>query len=79
MNDDYDDVGDRDEDFILKEDAKEQTVEAIANAINEFLYSISVGNSLQIAFERAVDGEATTALSVPSNVVILVNGEVRTP
>ena len=65
-------VYEREEDLINKDDAKEQAIDFAAKAINEFLYSISVGNSPQIAFERAVDGETATGLYVPSNLRIEV-------
>jgi len=43
-----------------------------AMAINDFLHSMSVGNNANVAFERAVDGDATSGLQMPSNICVQV-------
>lgn len=46
--------------------------DAVAVAINDFLYQISLGYTPKVAFERAVNGETRTALRTPSNLRIEV-------
>lgn len=58
------------EDCVLKEDAEEMAVAASALAINEFLAQLALGYAPSVAFERAIDGGATTALRIPSNLHI---------
>ena len=57
---------------MLKKDAEELAVTESAIAINEFLYHLSFGNTPEVAFERAVDGETNIRLRRPSNVDLVV-------
>ena len=57
---------------ILKEDAEELAVLESALTVNEFLYQLSLGNTPEIAFERAVDGETDICVRVPGNLRIVL-------
>lgn len=52
---------------MLNEDAEELAVTKSALAINEFLYRLSIGETPEIAFERAVDGDTNIRLQMPIN------------
>lgn len=68
MSDDEDlEVG---EGAVLLEDAQAMAVDAAALAINKFLFQLSIDYAPLVAFERAVDGETSTRLNVPSNLRI---------
>ena len=45
---------------------------AAALAINEFMYQLSLGYTIDVAFERAVPGETVICVRVPSNLRIEV-------
>lgn len=52
---------------------REQIVrDAVADGINEFLAQVAFGYTREVAFERAVDGDTDTRLTMPSNLRIEV-------
>ena len=61
------------DDIELDDFEREEIIRgAAALAINEFMYQLSLGYTIEVAFERAVTGETAIGVRVPSNLRIEV-------